>query len=270
MFPQAPQLFGSICQLAHVAPQGTVGGVQGTHVPPLHAAPVHVAPQLPQLSGSDSSDVHAPSQLVSPVGHELPPPPPVHMPVAQTWPEPHVKPHFPQFVGSVCVLVHSFPQRVWPVPQAGRAEHVEYEHWSPVGHALPQPPQFIGSVVMSVQVPLHRIDGLWQGWPPGGMHAPFWQVSPGVHTSPQVPQLFGSELMSVHVVPVPQYACGGVHFGGARTQEPAVHTSPAGHTTPQAPQLFPSVCTDVHVSPQNVPPDGQSPLFLHLPLPAAA
>ena len=49
-----------------------------------------------------------------------------------------------------------------------------------------------------------------------------------------------------------------------------MQTSPAGQTIPHAPQLLPSVCTDVHVSPQNVPPDGQSLLFLHLPLPAAA
>jgi hypothetical protein len=224
-------------------------------------------PQAPQLRGSCSA-LQPFAHSVSPAGQV--PPTVVHEPFAQTWAPLHGNPHFPQFAGSVSVLVHESPQSVCPAPHDGSAEHVEYEHWSPVGHTLPQPPQFMGSVVVSVQMPWHETDGLWHVWPPGGMHMPFWHVSPAAQTSPQPPQLFGSEPRSVHVVPVPQYACGGVHFGGASTQVPAVQTSPAGQTSPQAPQLFPSVSTEVHVSPQSVPPEGQSLLFLHFPLPAAA
>ena len=201
--PHMPQFIGSLCGFVQTAPHWSIGGGHAApeQMPALQMPLAQAFPQAPQLRGS-CRVLQPLAHSVSPTGQS--PPPVVHAPFEQTWLPAHGSPHFPQFAGSVSVLVHSFPHSVCPAPHDGSAEHVEYEHWSPVGHTLPQPPQFIGSVVVSVQMPLHETDGLWHVWPPGGMHMPLWQVSPGTHAWPQIPQLFGSEPRFVHVVPAPQ------------------------------------------------------------------
>lgn len=100
------------------------------------------------------------------------------------------------------------------------------------GQAFPQVPQFAASILVSVQAPLHSMNGRVQA----KSQVPRAQVAValagGIHTLPQAPQLdvllmrsTQDPLQSVSVPPQPA-----AHL-------PSPQTDPAPQGLPQAPQL---------------------------------
>jgi hypothetical protein len=69
---------------------------------------------------------------------------------------PHVVPHVPQLLLSVCVSVQMPPHTVNPEPVGQVAEHVPPRQACPVGHVMPQVPQ-LPAPVCRTQAPLHMI-----------------------------------------------------------------------------------------------------------------
>jgi hypothetical protein len=160
----------------------------------------------------------------------------------QTKPGPQTWLQAPQFVGSLCVLTHWPPQRVWP------PEHV-YLHtlfWhvtvAPEGgapQAVPHPPQLSGSLEVLTHAPLqdvYPVSQLIPHCPPAHVALPCCgTMQPLLHE----PQLLGSFCVSTHC---PEHSV----VGQLVWQAPATQNSPLGQATPQPPQLLESCWMSTH------------------------
>jgi hypothetical protein len=74
LFPQVPQLFGSVTVLVHEPAHAVVPlGQVATHVPLLQLGvlPEQTLPQVPQFFGSVLLFTHEPLQRMVPLGHVL-------------------------------------------------------------------------------------------------------------------------------------------------------------------------------------------------------
>jgi hypothetical protein len=174
-------------------------------------------PQPLQCAGSVAVLTQTPEQLVVPVPHEV-----VHVPIEQTWPAVHARPHMPQLALSVVVLVSQplaafMSQSAKPVAHAPRT-HVPVEQ---VAAALakrqttPHPPQLFASVPRRLRsqpfeaVPSQSPKPVAQ---PPTTHPPATQALTltlaRAHARAQAPQFDGSVLVFTHapeqlVVPAP-------------------------------------------------------------------
>lgn len=104
--PQAPQFCGWVSRFTQT-PLHSSKPIGQEHWPLTHIVPpVHLTPQLPQLSGSEFSITQEPPQLVAPSHMAL------HVPALQTWSAAHRLPHVPQLSGSLRVSVQTPAQLV--------------------------------------------------------------------------------------------------------------------------------------------------------------
>jgi hypothetical protein len=212
--PQAPQLVGSMDVLTQaVIPLIWQAVVPGGHVIPASmAVPVQVPleqncpnaqalPHAPQFVGSMEVLMQAVTpliwQAVVPVGHVIPASMavPVQVPLEQNCPNPQVRPHAPQLVGSMDVLTQAVipltTQVVVPgghVIPASMAVPVQapFEQNCPSAQALPQAPQLVGSM-----------DVMTQAVTPSNGQA----VVPGGHVTRAFPCVVDRALLGGSLVP---------------------------------------------------------------------
>ncbi len=159
-------------------------------MPPTHCSPVaHTLVHEPQCWASSWSLKHDWPQANWPVGHRL-----TQLPAEHTWPAPHVVPHAPQFLPSVCVLTQVFPQRVVEPPQL---QVPLKQPMAPGPHAWPQPPQLFTSKFVLTHAPLQLVKK------PAhiAVHMPNWHAWPLAHATPQPPQFLTSVRVLTHVEP---------------------------------------------------------------------
>jgi len=113
--PQEPQFIGSELRNVHPWLQPVMPGGQGKQLPPWHIAlPEQALPQLPQFFWSKNTSMHLPPQDWNGGEHEA-----WHCPPLQKPPEAQVVEQLPQWLGLVCVSIHSPLHAVSPAP-----------HWS--------------------------------------------------------------------------------------------------------------------------------------------
>lgn len=119
----------------------------GKHAPFEHPPPWQSCSHAPQFAGSTRTSVHSPAQTVWAAGQP-------HVPAMHIAPCAHARPHAPQLLGSVDVLVQpgappSEAQGSWPGTQL--AVHIPEEHAADGVHRWPQDPQLSGSDVVVAQ-----------------------------------------------------------------------------------------------------------------------
>jgi hypothetical protein len=256
---QRPGLPGATPQMvapaAHVPPHTAAAQVA---VPPTGAG--HVVPQRPQLFAVVLRLVSQPlaalpSQSPKPVLQVRRHAPVVH---AAVWfgPAVHVRPHAPQLVTLVLVLVSqplaAFMSQL-PKPAVQVSPQVDIAQvgveFAAGAQARPQAPQFAALVVVSMQVAPQSIVGAAQA----AAQTPIEQFSPAAHARPHIPQFVRSVCVSTQTPP--QEVC---PAGQRGRHMPPAHVSVAPHTLPQRPQLFVSVSVSMQTPPQAVCPTGQS------------
>ncbi len=198
-------------------------------------AAVHDVPQLLDVEGLS----HVPLQLSVPLGQ-------THEPLTHCCPVPHVLPHVPQLLVSVCVLVHAEPHRFGVA--VGQAQVPLWQLWAE-GHAWPQVPQLLRSVVSASQAPLQLVRPLLQLIP---------QVDPLQIAVPTEAPLLGPAQAAVHDVPQLLDVAGLSHVPLqlsvplGHTHDPLTHCCPAPHVLLHVPQLLVSVIVLVHVEPHRL------------------
>jgi hypothetical protein len=131
-FPQAPQLFRSVCVLTQVFPAHKVCPLPHVHAPAVQVCPEpHAVPHVPQLLLSVAVLVQVPLQDVCPAVHAL------QTPDEQTplW--------------QLVPIVHAVP--------AGAPAQAPLMHGCPEGHAVAQLPQLDGSEVVVSHMPEHDL-----------------------------------------------------------------------------------------------------------------
>jgi hypothetical protein len=164
--PQRPQLVAVVLRLvsqplAALPSQSPKPALQvSRHAPAVQAAvwfapAVHARPQAPQCMSEVPVLVSHPlalfmSQLPKPALQVSPHMDAAHVGVAFA-PAAHARPHAPQLVTLVVVLMHIPPQSI--VGAAQVVMHVPIEQFCPAGQALAQRPQLLRSVCVSTQAP---------------------------------------------------------------------------------------------------------------------
>jgi hypothetical protein len=93
-----------------------------------------------------------PGHIIAPAAHMQTPD--VHVP-----PVPQLRPHMPQFIGSVATFTHvaGMPQTIWAPEHEPHAPPVQT---IPAVHACPHDPQLAESVAGSTHAPPHIVRGL--------------------------------------------------------------------------------------------------------------
>ena len=162
----------------------------------------------------------------------------------------HVRPHIPQFVALVCVLVShpssgSLLQSAKPVAQAMR--HVPPTHEAvplTLLQTSPHAPQLRASLVRFTHAPLQFVSGIGHAV----VHTPLLQTWFAPHERPHMPQFDGSLRVSTHCPPAHTVS------GKLQKHAPPTHAMPGSHFARHAPQLFGSLCVLTHWPLQNVWP----------------
>lgn len=148
MFPQDPQLFGSLVTSRQTPEQAANG--EGQAQAPLAQTfnPVQTFPQVPQLFESLCRLSQAFPQRLSPV-------PQVQALFVQEPPAPHELPHVPQLFVSVARFTHAGAHTVNPVLQETAEQAPDWQVDVPLAtvHKFPQVPQLLLSVSTFVVQP---------------------------------------------------------------------------------------------------------------------
>ena len=113
LFPQLPQLAGSLSTLAQAPLAQRNRGSLHVQVALLHVSSVaHAALHLPQLALSRERSMQAPLQFESPALQVV-----EQVPLLQTLPASQTRAQPPQFFGSLLSFTHAAPQRISPAGQ---------------------------------------------------------------------------------------------------------------------------------------------------------
>ena len=116
VWPQLPQLPGSLCRLTQL-PLQSVLGLGQTHWPLTQTWPfVQALPHAPQLFASLATVTQDPLQFVVPLGQTV-----RQWPLQQTWWVAHLCPHLPQFFGLLVRWTQTPPQETSPTGHLLRA-----------------------------------------------------------------------------------------------------------------------------------------------------
>ena len=251
--PQAPQWLALVCVLTHAPPQLVSPPAQLQVPPEQNDPPKHPTLHAPQLRGSIWVFVHVPLHCTVPVLHTD-----WQVPSTQTCALVQLRPHAPQFTGSLARLVHPLVQGTCvPVhPQT------PITHDCPPGHVRPHAPQLVALVLVLTQAPLHCV----RPKPVGHWQRPMKHNCPVPQVVPQAPQLVVLLLVSTQ---------GPLQLVCPRTQlvrqRPKVHTWPAVQVVPHAPQLvvedWVPTQTPLHSTCAGVPPPGPPVAAAQPPMP---
>jgi hypothetical protein len=124
LFPQKPQLLGSVAVSTHCPLQSSLVSGQA-HCPMTHSLPpVQTLPHAPQLLGSLAVSTHVPLHEVCPVGQ-----PTTHWLSSHFWPGAQAWPQLPQFAASVRRSVQT------PTVPKGTLQQVSLERKHPDAQA---------------------------------------------------------------------------------------------------------------------------------------
>lgn len=252
VFPQAPQLLGSVVVLVHVPPQ-QVGLLSE-----------HLLPQAPQLLGSVLKSTQPfPQQVlpevqeeaqagrqrpllilqICPVGQSGSEPQYSHCPVAHEAVG-QIVPQLPQLLGSErklgvvqALFIQQEPKAQSLGLSLGLQEHTPLAQLCPDAHAFPQLPQLLGSIAKSTGIELQQ-PGVVQGLPLT-VHVVF----------PQLPQLLGSLVVATQL-PLAQQEPGAQSLEPLQEHTPLIQLCPDAHVLLQMPQLLLSVLRSTQPVPQ--------------------